>query len=60
MFVLTVSFGLYHGLVLLPVLLSLAGPPGPGPGPGPARGHSNQVFATEEVAKPAALRQQWR
>ena len=26
MFVLTVIFGLYHGLVLLPVLLSLFGP----------------------------------
>ena len=42
MFVLTVVFGLYHGLVLLPVLLSLFGP-------------VNQSSSTNEIQPEATI-----
>ena len=58
-FCLTVMFGLYHGLVLLPVLLAILGPdsaPSPAAEPSPAnygssRGRDNRVFTQEEVHK---------
>ena len=60
-FCLTVMFGLYHGLVLLPVLLAILGPdsaaslePRADPGHanyGSSRGRDNRVFTQEEVHK---------
>ena len=55
-FCLTVMFGLYHGLVLLPVLLAILGPDSaPSPEPptnyGSSRGRDNRVFTQEEVHK---------
>ena len=56
-FCLTVMFGLYHGLVLLPVLLAILGPdsePRTDPGHanyGSGRGRDNRVFTQEEEHK---------
>jgi len=55
-FSLTVAFGLYHGLVLFPVLLSYLGPvsksePEPGPAPPPLQqGKLNTAFQIETQA----------
>jgi len=52
-FSLTVMFGLYHGLVLLPVLLCLLGPsrdPSPD-SQDQARGRDNRVFSPEDLTK---------
>ena len=44
MFGMVVLFGLYHGLIFLPVLLSLIGPPGPPEPPGPPPKHEHAQY----------------
>ena len=50
-FSLTVMFGLYHGLVLLPVLLCLLGPSQVPGVEGEGRGLDNRVFSPEDLSK---------
>ena len=50
-FSLTVMFGLYHGLVLLPVLLCLLGPSQVPGVEGEGRGLDNRVFTPEDLSK---------
>merc|ERR1712128_36419 len=68
-FVLTVFFGLFHGLLLLPVLLSLAGPAGEENDDADAAssdnndvtaaGDDNRAFQSEEAIKPGNLDPSW-